>query len=63
MQVVLPGQGAKIIEIVWFARIKDRCFHVGARFVEQDHGLSFDDGEAAARPDALRSSAGSETEG
>ena len=55
MQVVLPGQGAKVIAIVWFARIQDRCFHIGARFVEQARGLSADDGEAAAR--------GSEAEG
>ena len=61
MQVVLPGQRAKIIEVVWFTRIQDRCFHIGARFAEQAQGLSSDDGEAAARPDPLRSSDGSET--
>jgi hypothetical protein len=63
MQVVLPGQGAKIIEVVWFARIQDRCFHVGARFVEQSQGLQPPDNENADPSEALRSSAGSEAKG
>jgi hypothetical protein len=63
MQFVLPGQLARIVEVVWFTRIQDRCFHVGGRFVEQAHGLDFDDGDAAVRPDAFGSFDGCETEG
>ena len=38
MQIVLPGQGDKTIEVVSCARVQERCFRVGARFVEQSQG-------------------------
>ena len=60
MQIALPGQGAKIIEVVWCARVQDRCFQIGARFVEQSQGVGADGVETAARPGTVRSSAMSE---
>ena len=56
MQIVLPGQGAKIIEVVWFARIDARCFCIGARFVEQAQPQGSHPSEAG--PDAPRPSDG-----
>jgi hypothetical protein len=50
MRVVLPGKGAKLIEVVWFVRVQDRCFRVGARFVEQVQAPEPD----ACAPDARR---------
>jgi hypothetical protein len=35
MRILLPGQGMSSLEIVWCVRVQDRCFRVGARFVEQ----------------------------
>jgi len=37
MRILLPGQELKCIEIVWSGRVQQRCFRVGARFVEQLH--------------------------
>jgi hypothetical protein len=62
MRVVLPGQGAKIIEVVWFARVQARCFWIGARFVEQGGRLISDDREIAARLEAVGSAMAGGTE-
>lgn len=35
MGILLPRQGTSFIEVVWCAQVQQRCFHVGARFVEQ----------------------------
>jgi hypothetical protein len=40
MWFFLPRQGISCVEIVWSARVQERCFHVGARFVEQLHKFS-----------------------
>ena len=48
VQIVLPRQGARIIEVVSCIRVQDRCFRVGARFVEQVQGADPADGESAA---------------
>ena len=37
MRILLPGQELKCIEIAWSSRVQERCFRVGARFVEQLH--------------------------
>ena len=63
MQVLLPGKGAKIIEVVWCSRVQDRCFQIGARCVEPGQGPSSDRAEEASCPEALRSPAEAETQG
>ena len=40
MRVVFPEQGLVTIEIVWCARLEERCFQSGSRFVEQFHKLT-----------------------
>jgi hypothetical protein len=40
MQILLPGRNPKCVEIVWCRRVQERCFYVGARFVEQLRNLA-----------------------
>lgn len=40
MRIVLPERGMSAVEIVWCARVQERCFQVGARFVERIHKFS-----------------------
>jgi hypothetical protein len=48
VQIVLPLQEAKTIEVVSCVRVQERCFRVGGRFVEQSQGADAADGESAA---------------
>jgi hypothetical protein len=40
MRILLPGQEISCVEIAWCARVQERCFQIGARFVEQLHKFS-----------------------
>jgi hypothetical protein len=55
MQLFLPQHGARTIEVVWCTRIQERCFHVGARFVERSGGLRGENGDRDNDPAAPES--------
>ena len=58
MQLVIPGQAERTIEVVSCARVQKRCFRVGVRFVEKtqesgatdDEGVTDSDSNATALP-------------
>ena len=47
MQIVLPGQAERTIEVVSCVRVQKRCFRVGVRFVEKSERADAADDERA----------------
>jgi hypothetical protein len=53
MLIVLPPQLVRAIEVVSYVRVQERCFRVGARFIEQSSVTGCSEGQGGPDPAAL----------